>query len=338
MRHLRTELVDRLEEYGLSVEVPTGLPDGDEGDHLAVLSRGASRQTFRMILQAHATQKDVARAFKTSADPSPVLLGAGSVSPRSADGLRRQDIQYVDTSGNAWINFGDVLIDVRGRRSRGSEFEAVRPRGGDVFSAARAQVAFALLEWPGLWKERQRDVADAAGVSLGKANDTLTTLRGAGFGPGGYRSDAELLDLWAAAFPTGLGQKLLLATYRGSVQDFRDVDPQDPVFRGGAVISGELAADDLLRPEGLTIYVPGLDPMLPVKNRWRSDGEANIIVRRRFWSTPPTGMYDDDGPPAGLRRAPAVLVYADLAASHDPRVRSVSAEWRRRVARPQHSR
>lgn len=158
-------------------------------------------------------------------------------------------------------------------------------------------------------------------------------FRQSGFGPGGHRSDAELLDLWVAAFPKGLATKLTLATYRGSVEEFRKVNAEDPVFLAGAAISGEFAADDMLRPAALTIHVPKLDPMLPVKNRWRSEEDGNITVRHQFWTTPSSESHDYDGPLGGKRPAPALLVYADLMASDDPRVRGVAPEWRRRLDR-----
>lgn len=340
MDDLLAVLTDRLEEFGLQVDVWAHPAGGSDLRHdvEVELSRGAARQEFAMELKRHATLSHLRHDSATGRAVLPLLVGATTVSPRSADAFRRAGIQYVDASGNAWIHFGDVLIDVRGRRSERDASETARARGGNVFSAARAQVAFALLQWPRSWKKPQRAVAEAAGVSLGQVNDALKMFREAGFGPGGHRSDSEFLDLWVASFPSGLGQKLLLATYRGSIEDFRKVDAEDPVFVGGAVISGELAADDLLRPEALTIYVAKLDPMLPVQNRWRSDGDANITVRRKFWTTPPDETNDYDGPLVGLRNAPAVLVYADLLASDNPRVRSVAPEWRNRIARREQGR
>lgn len=322
-------VVNRLKELGLHVDArrrPQGVDRDDDVD--LVLSRGGTRQEFAMKLKARATLSDVVRNDRAGAHLLPSMVGAASVSSRSADALRRAGIQYIDASGNAWIHFGDVLIDVRGRRSEHDPSEIRRGRGGNLFSVARAQVAFTLLQWSRSWKKPQREVADAAGVSLGQVNDALKMFRDSGFGPGGHRNDSEFLDLWVASFPSGLGRKLILATYRGSAQDFMRADATDQVFEGGAVVSGEFAAGELLRPEALTIYLEGIDPMLPVRNRWRSDGEANIIVKRKFWRTPP-GETDDDEPMVGMRRAPAVLVYADLLASDDPRVRGVAADWRR---------
>lgn len=339
MHDLLAALVERLEEFGLYVDAcehPPGVDAGHDVD--LVLSRGETRQEFAMVLKRHATLSGLGYDAGTERNFLPLLIGAATVSPRSADAFRRAGVQYVDAAGNAWIRFRDVLIDVRGRRPSTPHVPGRPGTGGNLFSTGRAQVAFVLLQWPRSWKKPQRDVAEAAGVSLGQAHNALVMFREAGFGPGGYRSDSEFLDLWVASFPSGLARKLILATYRGSIEDFRKVNAEDPVFIGGAVVSGEVAADDLLRPAALTVYVAELDPMLPVKNRWRSDGEANITVRRKFWTTPPDETQDYDRELVGVRNAPNVLVYADLMASDDPRVRSAAPEWRDRIARREQDR
>lgn len=222
-----------------------------------------------------------------------------------------------------------MLIDIRGRRPSPDIGRGPRGTAGNLFSTARAQVAFTLLAWPSLWDAPQRDVKRAAGVSLGQANNTLMLFRESGLGPGSGGQRSELLNLWAAAFPSGLAQKLTLATYRGQVGPVEKVHAEDAVF-----ISGEEAAGELLRPASLTIYVEQLDPRLPILNRWRSDGPPNIVVRRKFWTTPETATHDYDGPLTGVRNAPWPLVFADLLASDDPRVRSAAAEWRKRFAQP----
>jgi hypothetical protein len=332
---LWAELVPRFEEYGLRVDAhqPRMLDAGYDLD--LVLSRGGAHQAYAMQLKARPTLSNLAPFHTHEIGSIPLLVGATAVSPRSADSFRRAGIQFIDTAGNASIRFGDVLIDVRGRRAGFDPSLPEREKGGNLFSRARSQVAFVLLQWPRLWRTPQRELAEAAGVSLGQANDAVRMFRQSGFGPGGHRSDAELLDLWVAAFPKGLATKLTLATYRGSLEEFRKVNAEDSVFLAGAAISGEFAADDVLRPAALTIYVPELDPMLPVKNRWRAEEDGNITVRHKFWTTPKSEPHDYDGPLVGKRLAPALLVYADLMASDDPRVRSVAPEWRRHLARPE---
>jgi len=322
MRDLLADVVARLADFGVRSEL-----DDTPSPHSAFtkmrLARGASAQDYALQVQQRALLKD-----RGIADGDlPRIVAATFISPRSADAFRRGGIQYVDTAGNAWVEFGDVLIDVRGRRPS-PQLEA-HPRGstGNLFSTGRAQVAFALLAWRSLWDAPQRELARVAGVSLGHANDALALFREAGFNPASSGQRADLLYLWAAAFPSGLAQKLTLATYRGAADSLEKVQGEDAVF-----VSGEAAAGDLLRPATLTIYVEQLDPRLPIVNRWRSDGPPNIVVRRTFWTTPESATYDYDGPLTGVRNTPWPLVYADLLASDDPRTRNAAHQWRDRFA------
>jgi hypothetical protein len=322
MDAMLTRLVAQLCDLGLDVQAkPARSAQTDVRLATLHLARGGSAQVYELRYGAMVPLA----AAGADTDGQPVFVHANFVGAKSRDAFRRSGVQYLDAAGNAWIEFGDVFIDVRGRpRPDGA---APRTRvAANLFSTGRAQVVFALLAWPHLWEASQRDISKAAGVSVGQVNDTLKLLRDAGYGPDGARpGHAHLLDLWAAAFPTGLAHRLTLATYRGEIGRAK-VDADGQVF-----ISGEAAATDLLRPTSLTIYVADLDPRLPVVNRWRSDGEPNIVVRRKFWNAP--GVPDTA--PADAEAAPWPLVYADLLASDDPRARSAAKEWRDRHARPE---
>lgn len=257
----------------------------------------------------------------------PTLVFTTFVAPRSAEYLRRVGVHYLDTAGNAWVEFGEVLIDIRGRpRPHGAD--TARPATAhNLFSASRAQVAFALLAWPRLWDAPLRQLAHAAGVSLGKAHDSRALLMKAGYGPRRTSEGrADLLDQWAAAFPAGLAPKIEIATFNGDPCNMQKVNPDDPVF-----VSGEAAVNGLIRPANLNVYVEKLDPRLPIVNRWRSDEFINIVVRRKFWRAPD----DSDAPLTGLRLVPPPLIYADLVNSDDPRVRNVAKELREHFAGPE---
>jgi hypothetical protein len=313
------ELLEQVRERLGALGVGISIADDDDiawtgvRTRRAQLKRGRNQQTY---LAAYGDKVPLASALPAHGN-EPVLAIARNVGPKTADAYRRAEIQYVDASGNAWLQFGDVLIDVQGRRPATPRRNRVT---GDLFTTSRAQVAGVLLAWPGLWRSTQREVAHAAGVSLGQANNALRLLAEAGFGPGGRRGDDELLRLWAATFPTGLAERLTLATFRGDPERIGPVGAQ-AIYR-----SGEVAAADLLRPATATLYVEELDPRLAVVNRWRTDAEPNIVVRRAFWHSP--GSEEEPTPTKALR-APWPLVYADLLASEDSRVRGVAEEWRK---------
>lgn len=277
------------------------------------LKRGRNVQVY---VAAYADKVPLAAVLR-GRSRDPMLAIARYVGPKTADAYRRAEIQYVDASGNAWLQFGDVLIDVQGRRPDTPNRNRV---AGDLFTTSRAQVACVLLAWPELWRSPQRELARAAGVSLGQANNALRLLAEAGFGPEGRRDNDELLRMWAATFPTGLAQGLTLASYRGPLDDIRPADGER-IYR-----SGEVAAADLLRPATATLYVEDLNPRLPVVNRWRTDAEPNIVVRRAFWTSP---AGEENSAANKIPEAPWPLVYADLLASDDSRVRGVAEEWRK---------
>lgn len=278
----------------------------------ARLRRGRSQRAY---LAAYGDKVPLTSVMQAHSD-GPTLAIARHIGPRTAAAYRQAEVQYVDGSGNAWLQFGDVLIDVQGRQP------ATPTRGrvaGNLFTTSRAQVVCVLLAWPELWHWPQREVAHAAGVSLGQVNNALRLLTDAGFGPEGRRGHDELLRLWAAAFPTGLAERLTLATFRG------DPDTVKPVDATAFYRSGEVAAVELLRPATATIYVEELDPRLAVVNRWRTDMEPNIVVRRAFWTSP---VGEAKPTRKDVPEAPWPLVYADLLASEDARVRGVAEEWR----------
>lgn len=307
----------RLDELGIRATfLSSPRPRGAE----IRLARGASAQQYSLLEGPAISAADIARA--STAD-LPVLVLTTYAAPRTIDMFRRVGVQYLDAAGNAWIAFGDVLVDVRGRPR--PDHAIPKRAASNLFSSGRAQVVCALLAWPHLWFASRRDVARAAGVSTGQAHNALALLAEAGYdsvevGP----RQTSLLDLWAAAFPTGLAQSLTLASFHGGIDEIKVAKPGDIAF-----VSGEVAVNDVLRPATLTLYVDELDPRLPVVNRWRADGKPNIVVRRAFWHAPDENELAD-----GLNIAPWPLVYADLLSGDDPRVRAAATQWRDRHAGP----
>jgi hypothetical protein len=287
-----------------------------KGQPVLKLSRGASTASF--TLQAGPNVR--LSSLNLNSAGGPMFVHTSHVNTKTADAFRRARVQFLDSAGNAWIQFGDVLIDIRGRISTEPDPTSHPHRAaGDLFSSRRSQVIMALLAWPDLWTRPQRELAEAAGVSLGQANKTLALLKQAGRGPGRpKREEVSLLDMWAAAFPARLGQRLYLGSYQGDITWRPSRDELDP-----PAVSGESAVPELLRPGSLTLYLRELDPNLALRQRWRADGAPNIVVRRKFWRHPRWNTSSSDD---GV--APWPIVCADLLASDDPRVRAVAREVR----------
>lgn len=237
------------------------------------------------------------------------------ISPRSADVLRRMDISYLDLSGNAFIRFHGVLVDVRGRMRTVEKSRTSLDKETNLFSAKRAQVVFALLSWPRLLDSPLRLIAGVSGASVGLVQDTLGLLERMGYLTPGNRTEIRrrdaLIDLWTAAYSSGLGPSLRLREFFGQADA--------PVFDSPSDISvsGESAVPAFIRATTLTLYVEHFSPKMALQNQWRADRDPNIFLRKKFWNDRFLPALNES---AGLLpRAPALLVYADLMASDDSR-------------------
>lgn len=248
----------------------------------------------------------------------------------SADTMRTRGIWYVDEAGNAFLRDHGLLVDVRGRRALTSAAPSRHRKAGPAnpFTPKRARVVFVLLTEPALVDAPFREIAYRSGVSLGMAKDTMDALEAVGFVEqlGAHRRlirSGELLDLWASAYPSGLGRTNILIVADGDIEKWAAPGGVD------VVISGEqaLARSGLIRnPESLVLYVDTGGERGPLRelmliNRWHSDSHGNITIRRLFWR--------DLGPNSNIDLAPPALVYADLLASNEPRQMEVARDMRR---------
>jgi hypothetical protein len=326
------EAVERhLAEYGINVrgdlsQLTWSRPEAMEldidGRSIEVATLYLPRMSATAALQAvHAVPANI-----------PLLVIGPRIHASSAQTLRTQGIWYLDEAGNAYLHHHGLVVDVRGRRGLPSTNQDGHLKLGPTnpFTPKRAQVVLALLSDPRLADAPFREIADRAGVSVGMAKGTLDTLEITRFVEqlGAHRRlirGGELLDLWASAYPGGLGRANTLLVARGNVDNWSSPEGID------VAISGEQALPDVIRhPESLVLYVDSAGTRRPPRelmlaNRWHRDPDGNIVIRELFWRDL-SGINDRDS-------APPLLVYADLLASHEPRQTEVAHEMRRDLER-----
>lgn len=308
----------------IKIDGPTPLEDLPPGETVrATVQHPYGAETFTLMYAPTMAVTNLLRHLNDAANPDRLLVIGPRVNERSADTYRRMDINYIDQVGNAFLDFDGVHIDVRGRRPLDSTVpEPARGvRGGtNLFSPKRSQVIFSLLAWPELTAAPLRVLADTANVSIGLAQETLVMLDDAGYLDGGaeraLRRTGDLLDRWVVTFPRTLGAPSRQREFFGEIGDIHA--PSEI----SVAISGESAVPELLRPETLTLYVTEFTAKLPSMNRWRTDREPNIFVRKKFWKAPGDIQAETVG------RAPSVLIYADLRASAHGRL-TEAADWLR---------
>jgi hypothetical protein len=353
-----------LADFGIDLLQLVHDPDGGRSDALATVATDAGQNTYQVEVKGRALTPQIATAI--SADhriPVPLLVVAPHVSEEAAGVLRGRHIDYVDAVGNAHLSWPGVLVDVRGRRRPTAAYPPGPPTAGRALTRAGARVTFLLLAAPAAASWPVRDLARAAMVSVGTVSGALTDLADAGYLHDAPRGRAlsragRLLDRWAEAYTLRLAPSLQLGRFRlpaghdraWLTQATAPAGPPSSTTRDAVdpdalvVVGGELGGsllDPQLRGSGATLWTKDLPRQLLARARAQADPDGDLHVRRRFWDHQLLVQAlgeEPAAPPAfppgsNLVLAPAVLIYADLVTSGDPRLREHADRLRRTDAR-----
>jgi len=269
---------------------------------------------YRVEIKAAITKSDkMLLAMKNKETGLPVMLMTHYVNPEMAEELRQIGLEFIDSAGNMFINQPPVFVFIKGNKLK----EPVRCAIKRAFKKAGLKLIFALLTTPGLENATYREIAVAAGVSLGSIDYIMAELKEMGFlrrrGDNSLylAQKDDLVKRWVMAYPEQLRPKLTLGTFRGPEKWWLHgrLPSQDTMW------SGEVAAHkmtDYLHPETVTIYCrPQKLNGLLLSNRLSRDPVGNIEILEKFWNNDDKSAYGELVHP--------LLVYADLIASGDPR-------------------
>lgn len=312
------ELRDWLRGLGLKIDMRSAKSVSDGGADMVVrVSRvSGTARTYAVVIK-RTVPSELATALHPHAS-FPTLVVARSITEQAGDLLRERGIDYIDEAGNAHIAWGDVLIDIRGRRKAGGHTSGPAPRGSRAFGRAGLQVGFVLLSSPAMAGEPLRGLANASGVSLGTAQAVVDDLAKAGYlyevaGERRLGRAGELLNRWSEAYSTRLSPALFIGDFEvPDISWWRD--SEDELTQSNVQVGGEAGAsliDPHLIPATLTLYADELPRSLMRRYRMvRADRAGNVHIRQRFWTMAGQTWI-----------VPPTLIYADLLASGDPRQR-----------------
>jgi hypothetical protein len=244
----------------------------------------------------------------------PLLLITKYVNAQMAEQLRQDDLEFIDTAGNAFINQPPMYIFVKGNRPMEIPEYAPLKR---AFKPAGLRIIYAFLCNPGLEGKTYREIAAVTGVALGTINWIMRELKELGFlldmGKRGHKliQKKNLLHRWVTAYPEQLRPKQMLGRYRGE-QEWWQKKRLEPMI---AQWGGEVAAarrTQYLKPEVITIYTAAnqLNNLL-IENRLKRDPDGDVEILARFWNPVEMWGYDDLVHP--------ILIYADLLATGNQR-------------------
>ncbi len=258
---------------------------------------------------------------------APALLITPYVSAEMAEHCRSIDLEFIDTAGNAYLNRPGLHVFVKGQTGNRAQVKARAERGSNTPTAMR--MIFALLCRTDAVTASYRDIAAQAGIALGTVGTTFLDLSKRGLmldaGPKSARSliePAQLRNEWVMNYPTILRPKLKARQFRAPDPDWwkeLKLDGSDMAW-GGEVAAQKLT--NYLKPATQTVYVAkehmatGVHDLVK-KYRLRPDPEGPIEILEKFWQFPSAEISETSKAMPDI--APALLIYADLLASRDPR-------------------
>ena len=168
----------------------------------------------------------------------PVVI-APYISQRSAEICRQNNVGFIDTEGNAFLAFDNILIDRRVKERVNIEKKEIT----QIFSPRATRIIRVLLE--NVKKERWliSDLAKEADVSIGYTSDVLGALSNQGYIEKQKRKGfqlkekAGLLDRWSSAY----------AFSQNNIFNLYSLNKDYPaIFKKIAVVSKELNLESAL--------------------------------------------------------------------------------------------
>lgn len=249
-----------------------------------------------------------------SSNPNFVVL-CGKIYPSWRAKLKMNNVNYLDSAGNAFINLPSLFIYVEGQKNYPVAIKTKR----QLFSKTSIKVIFHFLAQPQLIEQPYRTIAQQLNVSLGTITNTIHQLQEQSFLLKNKKTKWQwyrrksLLEEWITAYQQKLKPDLLLGNYRFVNKEL----PSNWVTISlpknswwGEEAAGKLETD-YLRPGILTIYTEkeALDLMKSL--HLLPDETGNIKIYQKFWQS---FIIEGDN-----KITPSLLTYADLIGTGLPR-------------------
>ena len=265
--------------------------------------------------------------IRNLAEPDQGLLVADYINPKMGERLKKADIQFLDTAGNAYINQPSAYIYIKGNRPQQAVAEKERVRTGKAFQPTGMKVVFAFLRDPELINVPYRKIAEQAAVALGTVGWVIRDLVAQGMLLEGINRKQrkladfdQLLDRWAEAYPYKLKRKYRIGTFTTNNPNWWEtIDPQN----FDALWGGEIAAakyTHYLKPEHGEVYInqTKLTNFLRIARLRKTDPherhDFRVDLIEPFWKE---AKNENDTNQAGLVHP--IIAYADLIETGDVR-------------------
>ena len=243
-----------------------------------------------------------------------VILITRYVTPQLADRLKELKVFFLDTAGNIYINIPEMLLFVKGNKTKMPPPEEKPVR---AFQPAGLQLIYALLCNPGLENKPYRTMAEKANIANGAVAFAIKDLKKLEYlidmGEKGrkLKNKKELLQRWVNQYAELLRPKLFEGRYK--IED-KDWWKNQDITKYNAKLGGETAAALLtkyLKPEDHIIYIDDNKGNIVLQLKLKNDPKGNVELLKKFWNFNNANEENNIVHP--------ILVYADLLATGNNR-------------------
>ncbi|MFN0173961.1 MAG: type IV toxin-antitoxin system AbiEi family antitoxin [Saprospiraceae bacterium] len=308
------ESLEKLMDVQTQIDWPLN-SNGHKWDAQLYITAGANTSSFKVEVKQSVLPSGMLH-WVDKLKETQTLLVAESISNPAKEILKKQGINYLDTSGNCFIrNDNGIFWHIKGLGKIAKSGE-IKHR---AFQKNGIKLIYALLLNEALLNKRYREIASVADISISTVGDILTDLQAAKFlikvneKKLALINKAELLSQWVTAFNQKLKPKLLRGRFRLRTQIGSQMEIGDQSFWGA-----EPAADLLtnnLYPGAWTLY-SNLDRKSLIKKFQLipDEDKGNVTVYSLFWK-----VENKDFVLPELKTVHPLLVYADLIGSGNDR-------------------
>lgn len=254
------------------------------------------------------------------------MLITDTLSDEVLDSFLENNIEFIDTTGNIYLNNSSLYILVRS-----SSTQSKKLLSASKITTNTLKVAYAILQDPYILQYPTLEViSNVAGVDFQTVKSSLESLYQLNYlqrqRNGTYRIEnyTKLLERWEMGYIENLRPELLRGTFstRENI-DFNDISKQirEIAQNQKIIIGGELGAAILtgyLKPINMTIHIPEeynyrtITTML----RLKPDPKGNIIILKQFGNKNQAKSFEPVADP--------LLIHAELCLYPDERLKETA--------------
>lgn len=269
-----------------------------------------NQQTFYVITQKHAKNFNYgvlsAKVKKMDKSDNTILI-ADYLPPKTAKQLKENKINYLDASGNAFINSGELFIYIKGERplTKASTNET------RVFQEAGLKLLLVLISQPDTLQYSYRELSEYAQVSIGSISHIFNELEENNYllrtkSKRTLKNIESLIEQWTIHYSNILKPRFFRRSFKTNLikREFENLlNSADLNFDLGGEYAAEKISNHLMS-NNFTLYSNEETVRIVKALKLIPSEEGNINLYAKFWSEQLSLKYN------GL--VPPLVIYAEL--------------------------